>query len=193
MVACTFVGIAGDSVFIAGTRCIITSNLFTSPGDNGSTPASGVHLEFNTHNNVVSNNVLETSNNTGKTRSLIREEATGGSGDNLITGNSLVQNAAPTVALLESAGAATTLLRNNIGWATESTGTATVASGSTSIAVTHNLAATPALANISVTPTNSLGSAAKFWISNVTATQFTINVNADPGATTATFAWMIRL
>ncbi len=193
MVGCTFDGLAGDSIFVAGTRCVIVGNLFTSPGDNGSAAASGVHLEFNTHYNVVSGNVFETSNNSGKTRSLVREESTGGSGDNLIANNTLVQNAAPTVALLESAGAATTIIRNNIGWATESNGTATVANGTTSIAVNHGLAATPALANISVTPTNNLGSAAKFWISGVGATQFTVNVDVNPGATTATFAWSARM
>ncbi|HEV7454902.1 MAG TPA: glycosyl hydrolase family 28-related protein [Candidatus Saccharimonadales bacterium] len=193
MVGCTFDGLAGDSIFISGTRCVVVGNLFTSPGDNGSVASSGVHLEFNTHFNVVSGNVLETSNNAGKTRSLIREESTGGSGDNLILGNTLSQNAAPTVALLESAGAATTILRDNVGWATESNGTATVANGTTSVAVSHGLAVTPALANISVTPTNNLGSAAKFWISGVGATQFTVNVDVNPGATTATFAWSARM
>lgn len=191
IVGCTFDGIAGDSVFIAGTRCLVNSCVFTSPGDAGAVAASGVHLEFNTHYNVVSDNVLETSNTAGKTRSLIREESTGGAGDNIITDNSLVANAAATVALLESAGA-NTILRNNIGWVTEANGTATVANATTSIAVTHGLSITPSLDMISVTPTNSLGTATKFWISGATATQFTINVDADPGATTATFAWSIR-
>lgn len=192
VVGCTFDGIAGDSVFISGTRCVITSNVFTSPGDAGSTPASGVHLEFNTHYNVVSGNVLETSTTAGKTRSLIREESTGGGGDNVITSNTMAANAAATVALLESAGT-NTIVRNNIGWATESAGTATVANGTTTIAVNHGLSTTPALANISVTPTNNLGTATKFWISGAGATQFTINVDVDPGATTATFAWNARL
>lgn len=193
VVASTFDGTAGDSVFLAATRCMIVGNMFTSPGDNGSAAASGVHLEFNTHNNIVSGNVFETANNANKTRSLIREESTGGSGDNLIEGNVLVQNAAPTVALLESAGAATTIIRNNIGWATEAAGTATVANGATTATVTHGLAQTPTAGNIAVTPTNNMGTAAKFWISGITSTQFTINVNADPGATTATFAWSARL
>jgi parallel beta-helix repeat protein len=79
--------------------------------------------------------------------------------------------------------------RNNVGHVTEANGTATIISGTTSVAVTHGLAVTPALKDISVTPTNSLGNAAKYWISSPTSTQFTISVNADPGATTATFAW----
>lgn len=193
IVACTFDGTAGDSVFIAGTRCVIAGNVFTSPGDNGSIAASGVHLEFNTHYNAVSDNIFETATTASKTRSLVREESTGGSGDNIITGNTLVQNGAPSVALLESAGAATTIIRNNIGWVTENSGTATVANGTTSIAVNHGLSVTPGLANIALTPTNNLGSATKFWISGVTSTQFTVNVDVNPGATTATFVWLARM
>jgi len=98
----------------------------------------------------------------------------------------------PTVALLETGGT-NTIVRNNIGWKTENTGTATVLSGTTSIAVSHGLDTTPALANLTVTPTNSLGSATRFWISGVTNTSFTINVDVNPGVTTATFAWAVRM
>lgn len=80
-------------------------------------------------------------------------------------------------------------VRGNGGYITEATGTATVASGSTTVAVTHGLGFTPTVGNIQLTPTNNLGNAAKFWVSAPGATTFTINVNADPGATTATFAW----
>jgi hypothetical protein len=38
-----------------------------------------------------------------------------------------------------------------------------------------------------------MGNAAEFFISSVGATTFTINVNTDPGATTATFAWRIAV
>ena len=87
-----------------------------------------------------------------------------------------------------SAGASY-LCADNINFVSKSQGTATVANGTTSIAVTHGLALTPGNANIQVVPTNNLGAATKFWISAPGATQFTINVDADPGATTATFAW----
>lgn len=79
------------------------------------------------------------------------------------------------------------------GFPTQASGTATVANGTTSVVVTHGLALTPALKDIVVTPTNNLGNAAKYWISTPTATQFTINVNADPAAGTATFAWKAEI
>lgn len=194
IVSSTFDGLAGDCIFLVANKCIVSGNLITGPGDAGSQPASGIHLEFNTHFNVISGNSLETSNTIpGNVRSLIREEGTGGSGDNLIEGNSTTWGTyGPTVALIETGGT-NTIVRNNIGWKTENGGTATVANGTTAIAVSHGLDTTPSLGNIAVTPTNNLGNAAKFWISNPTNTQFTINVDSDPGAGTATFSWIIRL
>lgn len=76
-----------------------------------------------------------------------------------------------------------------IGYLSKNNGTATVASGATTAVVTHGLGATPALDDISVTPTNNMGSATKFWITTPTSTQFTINVDADPTGSGATFVW----
>jgi hypothetical protein len=192
IIGSTFDGLSNDCIFLVANKCVVTGNLITGPGDAGNGPSSGIHLEFNTHFNIISNNSLETSNTVvGHIRSLIREEGTGGSGDNIIEGNSVTWGVnGPTVALIESGGT-NTIVRNNIGWKTENNGSATVASGTTSIAVTHSLDITPPAGSVVVTPTNNLGSATKFWISNITNTQFTINVNIDPAAS-ATFAWLIR-
>jgi parallel beta-helix repeat protein len=84
------------------------------------------------------------------------------------------------------------IVRNNSGYVTENSGVATVISGQTSIAVTHGLGYTPTDGDIVVTPTNSMGSATKFYVGTYTSTQFTITVDQDPGATTAIFAWMAR-
>lgn len=92
-----------------------------------------------------------------------------------------------TTTLLNSGG--TAMVKGNNGHVTENNGMATVPDGATSVTVSHGLSAAPDAADIQVTPTNNLGNAAKFWISNVGATDFDINVNADPGASTATFVW----
>ena len=88
---------------------------------------------------------------------------------------------------------ANTIIAENLGYTTRADGTATVPNAATYIDVTHGLAATPTVADIQVTPTNNLGDASKFWISDAGATTFRINVNADPGATTATFSWSARI
>ncbi|MFW6079487.1 MAG: hypothetical protein ACODAE_07700, partial [Gemmatimonadota bacterium] len=104
-------------------------------------------------------------------------------GDVTFHGNTLNASSSFT----DNAGSA--VIRNNRGLVTENNGTATVANGSTSETVSHGLDETPDLQDISVTPTNDLGNASTFWISDVGASNFDINVDADPGADEATFAW----
>lgn len=63
-------------------------------------------------------------------------------------------------------------------------GQATVANGTASIVVTHGLANTPFINDITIMP-NTIPSAAgciQYWVSNVTATQFTINATGAAGA-----------
>jgi len=76
---------------------------------------------------------------------------------------------------------------------TKNNGTATVPSGETYVLVSHGLSnQTPGAKDISVTPTNNLGNASQFWVSNITSTGFRINVDVDPGGD-ATFAWQAEI
>jgi len=73
------------------------------------------------------------------------------------------------------------------------TGNAVVASGSTSASfVVHGLGIQPDPEDFTITPTNDLGNAVKWWVSNITAATFNINVDVAPGVNTATFAWRIQ-
>ncbi|MDO8750295.1 MAG: hypothetical protein Q7K03_04015 [Dehalococcoidia bacterium] len=77
---------------------------------------------------------------------------------------------------------------HNTGYTTESSGTATVANGATAVVVNHGMVAAPT--RVQLTPSNNPANAiAWYWISNLTATQFTINVNTNPGATGVIFSW----
>jgi hypothetical protein len=86
-----------------------------------------------------------------------------------------------------------TTITANPDYVTRSSGAGVVASGTTYIDVTHGLASTPSANDIMVTPTNSLGNSTKYYISDIGATTFRINVDADPGATTATFSWIAEV
>jgi len=77
---------------------------------------------------------------------------------------------------------------HNIGMDLDNEGTAEILSGNTSIDVTHGLNLTPTIHDIFVTLTSSLGSANNFWIDNIGANTFKINLDADPLATVG-FAW----
>ncbi len=64
-------------------------------------------------------------------------------------------------------------------------GAATIASGATSVAVSHTLGSSAA--RVQLTPsTDTLG--ARFWVSNITSTQFTINLHASQ-ASDIDFHW----
>ncbi|MBI4340383.1 MAG: hypothetical protein HY680_10610 [Chloroflexi bacterium] len=80
------------------------------------------------------------------------------------------------------------LVSRNTGYTTENSGTAMVAGGTTAIQVNHGLVAAPTRVQLtpSNNPTNAIG---WYWVSSLTATQFTINLNADPGASGVTFYW----
>ena len=74
---------------------------------------------------------------------------------------------------------------------TENAGDAVIDNGQTSSTVAHGLAFVPQPRQISITPTNTLGQATKFYVdpATITATTFTIRVDRDPGPQKATFDW----
>jgi len=78
------------------------------------------------------------------------------------------------------------------GYITENSGTDSIASGQTTKAVTHGLAATPTRINITFAEqgTNDYG---RWWISSAGASTFTVNVSADPGASNLDFWWEARV
>lgn len=86
-----------------------------------------------------------------------------------------------------------TIIRNNIGYVTENSGTGMITSGSTSVVITHGLSYTPAASDITITPSNkSTNDYGNIWISNITPTQFTVNVRNDPGPSNLIFSWAVR-
>ncbi len=145
-------------IYTSNNQHIITGNYFNTDGTGTNGTQAFIFLDNNTSNSIVSQNVFDTSN--------------GGSG----------------FLVIKLGTGTTNKIGLNYGWTTENSGTASITTGNTSIAVTHNLSVTPTLQQLFITPQTSLGSAATFWVSNATSTQFTINVNANP-AQTVTFGW----
>lgn len=208
---CTFFGVSTAVAINASHRNTVTDNIIDETGSHGITITSanrnqitnntirdygseanqqnGIFINtagsVDADDNVIRGNTIIEANAEGNSAHIRIAETSGASNRTLVENNDLDSSA--TVAI-QDAGTSTRI-RNNRGYVTENNGTATVANATTSIAVTHGLSTTPALDDISVTPTNDLGNATKFWISTPTSTQFTINVDADPGAGTATFVW----
>jgi len=72
-------------------------------------------------------------------------------------------------------------------------GTASVASGDTTVVVTHGVSKTPALKDISITPNNIPTNAVRWAVTAADATTFTITTSADPGVSGADFAWQVYI
>ncbi len=106
----------------------------------------------------------------------------------IIEGNHLNSNAISSIDFGETYNPTTNIIRNNTGYVTENSGTATVDNGTTSIVVSHGLATTPT--RVQITPTENPTNAVTFWwVDTIGAVNFTINVNADPGASNLDFMW----
>ena len=72
-------------------------------------------------------------------------------------------------------------------------GDATIASGSTSVTVTHNLGFTPTAKDLSLVQTNNPTNDAGFlFADNFTSTTFRVNCRTDPGASGLSFSWQIN-
>ena len=80
---------------------------------------------------------------------------------------------------------------NNVTTVFEASGTATVASGDTTVDVTHGLSVTPNAADIVLTPTN-ISSSKILAITATSATTFTVTVDADPTGSGQTFSWRAK-
>ncbi|WP_432136840.1 glycosyl hydrolase family 28-related protein [Streptomyces sp. bgisy154] len=142
---CNFDGTGGDSIFIAGTGNVVTGCTIFSPGEVGTSgAASGIHLEYGTANNLIVGNSIASSPTAGRTRSLIREEATGSAGPNLISGNVLITKGALGTAVAEIDGAGTVYV-NNLGAGPISVPAVEIKSGDTDRANTVAPASDPDL------------------------------------------------
>jgi hypothetical protein len=164
---------AVNGLFINAPGCIVKNNYFES--DDSATPKTRAFANIGTSATYL---ILEDN----------QFEVEAGSGGTF------------TAITFVSSAPSPARIRRNIGpnhdtsseaWRTENSGTANITAGNTSVTVSHGLAVTPTLQQIRITPHTSLGSAAKFWISNPTSSQFAINVDVAPGST-VTFGWIVE-
>jgi hypothetical protein len=186
---------------------VIIGNMCYANGRKTATPRSnaGIYVRDRTDGTDSSSDVIVLGNRcwddtttyplpagaVGQLYGLALHKNTGAAPSNVIaTGNDFTGNLSVGI-FRENVGSGV-VLQANLGDTTFNNGTSTIASGSSSIVVNHGLSATPTAASISVTPNSSLANATTFWVSNVTATQFTINVNTTLTAS-ATFGWQAHV
>jgi hypothetical protein len=123
-------------------------------------------LLINATNTQVRGNIVLKSTSYG-----IREY--GASDHNMIVENIIRDVPTPVLRL-----GANTVIRRNIGYATENSGVATITAGSVRVTVSHGLATTPA--KVLITPLRA--PPGKLWVENIGSTSFDIVTDVAPAA-----------
>jgi parallel beta-helix repeat protein len=193
------IGISVDSV----SRFVLNSNVSNNNGDNGidlcasnecvvmgneclSNANQGIAFDGWTYPNKTVNDNIAIGNVCAYNGQYGFDTANVNSGM-LISNNVLKYN---TLGAVRDTGTGTgKKINHNQGFRTESSGTVQIPAGSTFVVVNHSLNINVGERNIALTPSNSLGMATKYWISDVGITSFRINVNTDPLSGGAWFNW----
>jgi len=146
-----------------------------------------ISTRVNSNNIFIEKNII-----TGLDKGIFIRDTTGIT-DLYITNNKVKGNTSPIVNVNTSGGV---IIKGNVGYLTVNTDTVVTTNDNSItdsvITVTHGLAITPDIKNISVTLISDLGSASYYYIlaSDVTSTIFKIRLNADPGKVVR-FNWQI--
>jgi hypothetical protein len=177
---------------VGAENAIIRDNVVYNNGqDTGESAANRVGIKTATRNTIVAGNLIYDDQGAATQHFGIFADS---STNALVVNNIIYGN---ITAPVSKNAALTAMLAHNRGFVSENAGTATVPSGSTGISVPHGLTAAPTgslrIEHVTVTPTNNLGNATKFWVGTINDNIFSLLVDADPGATTATFVWQARI
>jgi hypothetical protein len=190
-----FDGCKDHSIRVNGARCQVLNNKLYHLGFTG-TNLDGIHVDNVADTQILDNlfDTIATVDALGGTARSAINLSVGPATNSIIGQNRILATgmAYGTGAVIPGAGTGH-LFRDNKGWTTENRGTATVASGTTSIAVSHGLSMTPSSSGIQISPINDPTTTVDWWFDTVTATQFTIRTSANPGTSGYSFAWQAQV
>jgi parallel beta-helix repeat protein len=161
----------GHGISLVGAVNVISDNTLRDNDFFDATLFDGINVAGNL-NQIKNNTSRPTTGGASKQRFGINI-ASGSS--NVVTENLLDANKS---AELSDSGT-NTVIKRNIGFVTENSASATILTGNTSVVVNHGLSITPKTGSLQFTFVNNTN-AIKSWISAVTSTQFTVNVDQDP-------------
>lgn len=135
-----------------------------------------------TYNTISENQCIADASN--KAAYNIVSQATANT--NNVMGNIVIGGVTATI-LMQGTG---DKIRNNNGYVTETSGTGTITSAATSVAITHGLSVTPTVDDISIigaeNPTTDVGT---IWVDTLGTATFTVNVENAPSTSNFDFGW----
>lgn len=179
---CQVNALAVHTRFLNG--CTFDSNSATA----GAGVAHGLIFASNTGNFVVQGVKARNGLYTGQQGYGILVGA-GTSVNYTIADNDLTNNL--TGSLSDGGSGSVKTIRNNLGYASKTKGTAAIGVGAAVINVTHGLPVTPVATDINVSFTSQPNASAvqAFYITGITSTIFQIATNANVAVATINFAW----
>jgi len=189
----------------------IRGNIITANGE------IGLRLYKAASNSIIGNQIFNNGITTSpKAGVYLADDGTGASSTNRIVGNYISDVGAgnQTTGIYNGATASNTVItnneiaattevniaggnilhaRDNIGWVTQNRGNSSIASGATTVTISHGLDVTPEASDFnlmqsSTAPTNP---SYLMGVTSITSTQFTVSANANPGASALAFEWAV--
>jgi parallel beta-helix repeat protein len=188
----------------------IRGNIITANGE------SGLRLNNAGYNSIIGNQIFNNGITTApKAGIYIDDGGTGAASNNRIIGNYISDVGAgnQTTGIYNDASASNTTIigneiaattevnivggsvlyaRDNIGWVTQNSGNSSIASGATSVTISHGLDVTPEAHDFHMRQSGATSNPCYISaITSITSTQFTVNCNTDPGASALPFEWAV--
>jgi parallel beta-helix repeat protein len=151
------------------------------------TPKYGIYLSDGgsgaaSNNRIVGNSITNLGNGALQTTGIYNGSA---ASNTIITNNNIVSTTPVNIA-----GGSVQLAAGNQGYITEAVGTSQIASGATSVVISHGLSITPNASAFTIMLTGlATNDPGEIYITNITSTQFTVNCRNNPGASTLPFYW----
>lgn len=197
----TFFDIHASAIEIEDESTIDHSAYMTVVGNTIDTAKFGVYINAGRHSTVSANTIRNTTDAI-RIKSFSGKHSTynvisGNVIDKAINGiiesdenqnfNSIIGNTfTSTVENPLTRNGANSIVRSNVGYTTESSGTATILSGNTFVAINHGLSVAPSAGDCMAVGTENVG---VLWVNGFTPSQFIVNVNNQPDSNGFDIAW----
>jgi hypothetical protein len=160
-----------NGIVLDGTRySLVVDNIIRNTSFGGNNTYDGIRLTNQARYNRIIGNIIR-SHRENRPRYGIAELSVY-EDYNYIVGNYI--EGYVTGAILKQGP--NTIVKFNVGYLTENSGTATIPAGSTSVAVNHGLACTPS--KVFITPLSQ--PPGSIWVSDITGATFKVNVSSAP-------------
>jgi len=181
----TFYGCTTSAIMFEGSsNCSVINNDFINCGTAADNTHPVIRLELEGTTESTSNIIAlnRVSSDQANTPSYFIQ------GTGTPASNKIVDNTVANVHAFTTGLGVTDKIQRNLGYKTEASGSGTIANGSTTVDISHGLAATPT--RVIVTATNISTNDIRYAVTSTGSGTFTVSLSGDPGANGFAFNWL---